>query len=69
MTFFAELSKIQDYYYEWRRKHKNQPVIDGSPALMKVPPNILIQSNSNVINNIFYTITGHAIPSKVQHST
>jgi len=31
---FAELAKMDDYYYEWRRDHPNQPIIDGSPMFI-----------------------------------
>ncbi len=30
----AELAKMDDYYYEWRRDHPNQPIIDGSPMFI-----------------------------------
>jgi len=28
---FAELARLHDYFYEWRRDHPNQPIIYGSP--------------------------------------
>jgi len=28
---FAELAKLHDHYYKWRRDHLNQPIIDDSP--------------------------------------
>jgi len=28
---FVELANLHDYYYEWRRGHPNQLIMDGSP--------------------------------------
>ncbi len=30
--FFAELAKLHEHYYNWRRDHLGEPIIDGSPA-------------------------------------
>jgi len=29
---FAELAKLHDHYYNWRRDHLGEPIINGSPA-------------------------------------